>query len=106
MSWINALAALTPLIIASGLGLRWLGRQIWEINKMLATQNAAIRWQNEQFSELLEFDSSVRVEFELLEKRLSDVERYLESQSPRFERKFIIRGQTQNLPHPISKLPK
>lgn len=87
-----AVSALTPLLIAIGLMIRWLGKQIWAINRLLATQNEAIKWQNTKFESMRGFDSKVAFELEKLEERLTDLERYLELQSLEFDRPFSIRG--------------
>ena len=97
MNWIAAVASLTPLAIALAVGVRWLGRQIWQINVFLATQNEAIRWQNNHFDELRKFDSSVDIELSVLTRRLSDIERYLEAQTPQIERAFVVRGKDRDI---------
>lgn len=95
MNWITVIASLTPLLIALGVGIRWLGKQIWQINVFLATQNEAIRWQNNYFDELRKFDSSVDVELSIMARRLADIERYLEAQTPHIERPFVIRARSR-----------
>jgi hypothetical protein len=91
VNWIAALASLTPLLVALGIGGRWFGKQIWAINRLLATQNAAIEWQNKHFEELKNFDGSVEESLDALGERVSDIERYLESQAPNFEKPFVLR---------------
>jgi hypothetical protein len=91
MNWLALLAALTPTIALVAAGLRWLGIQIWRINQLLATQNEAIKWQNAKFQEMGNFDSSVAVQIDRIEWRLSDIERYLQVTSAEHERPFYIR---------------
>lgn len=100
MNWIAAISAVTTLGVALGVGLRWLGQQIWQINRYLATQTEAIKWQNTQFCDLHQFDASVESELDILKREIADVQQYLENQTSQFERPFVIRGRSRSLREP------
>lgn len=93
---ITAVSAATPLLIATGMGIRWLGQQIWAINRLLATQNEAILWQNEELEKMASFDQGLSNDVAHLLERVSDIERYLETNTPTATRGFIIRGKSSS----------